>query len=209
MRKVLLMLAVMAAIAPMSRAATAVPVAISGISVSGNTLTVTTSAAHGLSATLPSGFCISGSSVTADNVCGVVLTAPSGTTYTFTLAGGATCAASCGTVAPAKRVIWLQTYTVGGGFQVNYLLWLTTTAGVPGKTSAWSGASTAENNALQSGAFIEVQRPSFFFPLGASLAQAEALLSLDWTAQENLQTGSGVAPGSFFGNFNDGVGWLQ
>lgn len=188
-------------------AATATPVAIASVAAAGNTLTVTTSAAHGLSATLPSGFCIAGSSTAADNVCGVVATSPTSTTFTFTLAGGAACAASCGTVTPAKRVIWLQTTTVSGGYQVSYLLWLTTTAPVAGKTSAWGAASAAENNALSAGALIEIPRTQFF-PAGTSLVNAETFMASDWTANQNALAAS-VQPGAFFGNFFDGFGWLQ
>lgn len=206
MRKLLLLLALL--LPWKAFGATASPVAISGVTVSGTTLTVTTAAPHGLSATLPSGFCISGSSVTVDNVCGVVLTAPTGTTLTFILSGGAVCSASCGTLLPMKRVVWLVTATVPGGFQVSYLLWLATTnTPIAGKTSVWLGASTAENNALVLGSFIEVQRAQFF-PLGTTLANAEAQFVNDWTAQQNQLTGS-VQPGAFFGNFFDGTGWVQ
>jgi hypothetical protein len=187
--------------------ATASPATISGITVAGSTLTVTTATAHGLSATLPSGFCISGSSIAADNVCGVVTGSSSGTTFTFTLAAGAACSSSCGTVLPAKRVVWLQTITVSGGYQVNYLLWLATTSGVAGKSSAWTGASSAENNALGAGALIEIER-SQFFPLNTTLANAEAQMANDWSAQQSQLTAS-VQPGQFFGNFYDGTGWLQ
>ena len=182
-------------------------VAVSGISVAGSTLTVTTSAAHGLSATLPSAFCISGSSVAADNVCGVALSTPLTTSFTFTLASGAACASSCGTVRPAKRTVWLQTQTVQGGYQVNYLLWIATTNGVAGKSSSWSGASSAENNLLGSGGLIEIPR-SQFFPLGTTLANAEAQMQNDWAAEQS-QLSASVQPGQFFGNFYDGTGWTQ
>jgi hypothetical protein len=189
-------------------ATTASPVSISSIAVAGSIVTVTTSAAHNLSASLPSGFCISGSSSNTDNGCGVVLTAPTGTTFTFTLSGAATCAASCGTVLPAKRVIWLNTYQVSGGYSVNYVLWIATTSGVAGKASVWSGASSSENAALNSGQWIEVSRPAQFFPLGTTLASAETQLALDWVSQQSLQTGS-VQPGQFYGDFYDGTGWVQ
>jgi hypothetical protein len=208
MKKFLCLLGLLLAALP-SLGAVATPVSVSSVAVSGNTLTVTTSAAHGLSATLPSGFCMTGSSVSADNVCGVVLTIPTGTTFTFTLVGGVVCSASCGSVAPAKRAIWLQTATVSGGYQVTYLLWLTTTSPVAGaaKTSAWPNASAVEVNAVVAGLLIEVQRTQFF-PLGTSLANAEAFIVNDWTTQQNALAAS-VQPGTFYGNFFDGVGWLQ
>jgi hypothetical protein len=204
LRIALLILA--AAIAPkLVFGATATPVTVSSIAVAGNTVTVTTSTAHNLSATLPSGFCLSAPA----SACGVVLTAPSGTTFTFSSSTVTACAASCGTVLPSKRVIWLNTTTVGGGWQVSYLLWIATTSGaVTGKNSSWSGASAAENTAISSGAFIEIPRTGFF-PLGTSLANAETQMANDWLAQQNAQASSGVQPGQFLGNFYDGIGWLQ
>lgn len=184
-------------------AATASPVTVSSIAVAGNTVTVTTATAHNLSATLPSAFCLSAPA----SVCGVVLTAPSGTSFTFSSSTVAACPLTCGTVLPMKRVIWLETQTVSGGYQVNYLLWLATTSGIAGKSSSWAGASSAENNALGVGSILEVPR-SQFFPLGTMLANAEAQLQNDWTAQQNQLTSS-VQPGQFFGNFYDGTGWLQ
>jgi hypothetical protein len=207
-RKLLLSAALLLTALP-SLGAVATPISVSGVAVAGSTLTVTTATAHGLSATLPSGFCMSGSSVSADNVCGVVLTAPTATTFTFTLAAGAPCVAACGSILPAKRAIWLQTTTVSGGYQVTYLLWLTTISPVAGaaKASGWPNASPLEVSAVLAGSIIEVER-SQFFPLGTSLANAEAFIVNDWTTQQNTLAAS-VQPGTFYGNFFDGVGWLQ
>lgn len=205
MRKLFLVLALL--FARQALAVNASPVAISTIAFASGVVTVNTSTAHGLLASLPSAFCISGSSTSADNVCGVVTTAPTSTQFTFALASGATCASSCGTVLPAKRAIWLVTSTVQGGYQVNYVLWLATTQPVAGRVSAWSGASTSENNALSSGSLIEVNR-TIFFALGTTLAAAEAAIQQDWIAQQNALAAS-VQPGAFFGNFFDGSGWTQ
>lgn len=205
MRKLFLIL-ILACLAPKANfGATASPVTVNSIAVAGNTVTVTTAAAHNLSATLPSGFCLSAPA----NACGVVLAAPTGTTFTFSSGSVTACASSCGTVLPAKRVIWLQTTTVGGGWQVSYLLWIATTSGaVTGKNSAWSGANAAENTGISGGSFIEIPRTGFF-PLGTSLANAESTMANDWLAQQNAQAASGVQPGQFLGNFYDGAGWQQ
>jgi hypothetical protein len=162
--------------------------------------------AHGLSAVTPSGFCISGSSVPQLNVCGVVSTATTNS-FTFLMIGAPACASSCGTVLPAKRTIWLRTDTISGGYNVSFLEWVVTTSPAGGKTSAWSGASAAENAAVSAGTFIEYQK-SQIFTNGTTLAQAETWLANDWASTQASQTSS-VQPGTFTGNFWDGVGWLQ
>src|SRR2546427_13112887 len=77
---------------------------ISSVSVSGSTLTVN-STAHGLA--VNQGMCITGSSIAVDNVCGVVVTVPNANSFTFVLTGGLLCAASCGSVNPAKQILIL------------------------------------------------------------------------------------------------------
>lgn len=127
--------------------------------------------------------------------------------FTFTLTGATACASSCGNVVASKRVVWLTTQTVAGGYSVNYLLWITTTSPVGGKNSAWTGASAAENAATSSGVFIEVNRTEFF-PSGTTLANAQAFMVNDWVTQQSTQTAS-VQPGAFLGDFYDGTGWLN
>lgn len=205
MKKLAFALLFLLSFAVPSRALVA-PTAISTVTVVGSTVTVN-AVAHGLLASLPSGFCISGSSVPQLNLCGVVATSIANS-FTFILAAAPACASSCGSVLPAKHVIWLSTLTVAGGYQVNYLLWITTASPAGGKQSAWTGASAAESAAVSSGAFMEVSRPGYFFPVGTNLATAETILASDWSEQQLLQTGS-VQPGAFFGDYFDGTGWLQ
>ena len=184
-------------------ATTASPIIVSSTAVTGSTVTVTTAAAHGLVAN--QGFC-NHSFTTA--YCGVVVSAPSSTTFTFTQTGAVACAATCGSIVPAKKIIWLVTNTVDGGYSVNYLLWLTTQQPVAraGATSAWPNAATEENNAIAAGTFLEISRTQFF-PLNTSLANAEAQMVNDYNAQQSNLAAS-VQPGQFYGNFFD-TGWLQ
>lgn len=184
------------------QAATATPVTVSSTAVAGGTVTVTTAAAHGLA--VNQGFC---NHTFATPYCGVA-TAVTTTTFTFTQTGAVACSSSCGSVVPAKKIIWLTTSAIGGGYQVNYLLWLTTQSPVAqtGRTSAWPQAANEEVTGLVNGNFIEVQRQQFF-PLGTTLANAEAQLVNDYNTQQSLLA-SAVQPGQFYGNFFD-TGWLQ
>lgn len=181
-------------------AANASSVAVTTITVSGGTVTVN-STAHGIVAN--QGFCLSAPA----GVCNVAATAATNS-FTFAATGVSACASSCGTVTAAKRAIWLSTQTVSGGYQVNYILWLTTTSPVSGSgTSAYTSATSQEKAALQLGNFIEIPR-SEFFPLSTTLANAEAQLQNDYAAQQS-QLAASVQPGQFFGNFFDGIGWTQ
>jgi hypothetical protein len=181
-------------------AANAASVTVQTITVAGSTVTIN-STAHGLS--VNQGFCLAAPA----GLCNVVATATTNV-FTFTASGVSACASSCGTVTAAKRAIWLSTQTVSGGYQVNYVLWLTTTSPVAGTgISGYTSATSQEKAALQLGNFIEVGR-SEFFPLSTTLANAEAQLQNDYAAQQS-QLASSVQPGQFFGNFYDGTGWTQ
>ena len=182
-----------------AHATNASPVSVSTITVAGNTVTVNATA-HGLSQN--QGFCLSAPA----GVCNVVASTAANS-FTFTATGVAACGSSCGTVSPAKKVIWLQTATIQGGYNVSYVLWLTTTLPVAGPgTSAYSGATSAEKAAINLGNFIELPRVQFF-PFGTTLANAEAQLQNDYSAEQS-NLASSVQPGQFFGNFFD-TGWTQ
>jgi hypothetical protein len=197
MKKLLILLLVLSA---RLFAANASAVAVQSIAVVGSTVTVN-STAHGLAAN--QGFCLTAPA----GICNTAATATTNA-FTFTATGVSACASSCGTVSPAKRAIWLSTSNSSGGYQVSYVLWLTTTQPIPSSgTSAFSGASAQEKAALQLGNFMEVPR-SEFFALGTTLANAEAQMQNDWTAQQAALAAS-VQPGQFFGNFFDGAGWTQ
>lgn len=204
MRKLLLALLLLAAPAQATT--------ISSISVAGNTVTVN-STAHGLSAALPSAFCITGSSVAVDNVCGVVVTATANA-LTFTASGLANCAATCGTVVAAPRIIILSTPQTAEGVLVNFLLWTATTNGIAAtNASAWkmggasSGPTSAQLNLLASGGLIE-RGDSQIFPTGTTTAAIQAFLQNKWTTEQTRQS-NGIQPGAFYGQGWDGTSWAQ
>jgi hypothetical protein len=204
------------ALCPALRATTANPVALSGITVSGTTATVTTSAAHGLSATLPSAFCITGSAVSADNVCGVVSSAGTATTFTFNFPSSwavVACATSCGSVTPAPRWIVLTTDSNSspGNLIVTYLLWIAVSNPAPHSgSSLWTaqgisaGATSAENNAIGAG-YIKELTGQLVRPVGTSAASIETDLDTIWTNAQNNQT-VGTQPMAYYGYVWDGTG---
>lgn len=183
--------------------ATASPVAIAGTAVAGNIVTVTTASAHGLTAN--QGFC---NHTFLTPYCGVVATVPTSTTFTFTQAGAAACAASCGAIVPAKKIVLLDTPQSGTGVDAHYICWNTTQQPVPhpGATSAWTAVASEENAAIAAGIFIESLR-SLPVPTGTTLAQAQALMLTDCN-QIQSTLAAGVQPGQFYGDYYD-AGWLQ
>jgi hypothetical protein len=186
--------------------ATATPVTISTTSVVGSTVTINATA-HGLTAN--QGFCVSGSSVSNNNICSTVATVPNGNSFTFTLAGATACASSCGTSVAAKQVIVLSILSPNGfEIQVNYLLWLTSNQGISGSASSnWSGANTAEKNAIAAGTTIEIAR-SKTFANTATKTEIQAQLQKDFATQQAALAAT-VQPGQFFGMFMDSAGWSQ
>jgi hypothetical protein len=107
----------------------------------------------------------------------------------------------------AKEIISLG--ATNGGLTVTYttLFWFPITSGAKAQTSGsvWSGASTAENTAIQNGSVLEVQQ-SFSFPTGTSVTNVKAYLQQAWT---NLNTQiNGVGPASTAGVYYDSsTGW--
>lgn len=201
-------------LAPLLHAANATPVSITTATFAANVLTVNTGAPHGLVVATPSAFCISGSSVAADNVCGVVSTVPSGTSFTFPLVGGAACGATCGTVIPAPRIIILKTQSSFDFLTVNYLFWLASTTPIATATpTSWTigassaGATSAEKNAIAAGTLVEVQG-SKTFTLGTSQATMIADLQQIWTLSQSNLTAN-LQPAAFYGQVFDGTGWGQ
>lgn len=197
--------------------ALATPVSITSIAVAGNVATVTTSAAHGLLATLPSAFVITGCTVAADNVCGVVQSVPNATTFTFNFPSAwAVAAASNGSVAPARRWIALTTDSTSspGNLIIDYILWIAVTNPAPGSSaSRWiaqgssAGASNAENNAIAAGYLIE-RAASMVRPVGTPGSSLIVDLDTIWTNAQNAQTG-GTQPMGFYGFVWDGTGTAQ
>src|SRR5581483_1099717 len=198
MKRLICSLCISFALSIASFAAPATPVTVSSITVSGSTVTVN-AAAHGIAANR--GFCLS-----TQSFCGTASTS-SANSFTFTSTSVVACASSCGTVSPAKQIVALN-ITMPPNQEASAVCWLTTTSPVPGAgSSAWTGASTAEKNALAAGTTVEVQLQPY--PVaGATLASFKSYAQNACAAlQSSLD--SGIAPALLLGNYFDGVGWLN
>jgi hypothetical protein len=153
------------------------------------------------------GFSLTGVSPAGFNINGVVITAPTPTTFTFSLASPPSYV-SGGNVKPAKEAVVLNVNTaVPGAIQVQYVLWLTTLfpVAVTGGTSQWKGAAVQENAAIAAGSTIEVPR-SHLFPNTFSEASIEAFMAADFASQQ-AALASSTQPGQFYGVYFDGTGW--
>src|SRR5690349_9887957 len=103
----------------------------------------------------------------------------------------------------AKQIIVLDQNSDGTNQTIRFAFWFPVTAGItpqPTFVSAWSGASTAENTALQNGT---VKEELYFhtFPLGTPTANIKAVVNQAWT-QRNTQI-NGIGPNQYFGVFFD------
>lgn len=186
---------------------------ISTIGVAGNTVTVTTASAHGLTAN--TGFCLSAPA----NVCAVAKTISSATVFVFDMPSNVTvsaCAASCGTGDVAPQVIILSTSVNGPRQSIRYLRWITTLTPIPaaGALSAWvanpysAGASTAMVNALAAGSFIE-QQDSMSLPANLSSANLQAIFQADYALFQSAFA-AGAQPGTYYGFTWTAVGgWVR
>jgi hypothetical protein len=184
----------------------ATPVAVTSCSSSGGVVTVTCSAAHGLSAN--QGFSLQNTSNPSFNLNTTVASVTSSTVFTFNLTIPDGTTSTGGTSNPAKEIIILNVNPFGSNstITVKYLLWLTTVNPVAGtQTSAWVGASIAENQAIASGTTVELSR-SINVSATITKAQLEAAISSDFTAQQ-AAFAAVPAPGAFFGVCYDGTGW--
>lgn len=110
----------------------------------------------------------------------------------------------------AKRIIILGVGVQSDVFShVDAVFWYPITQGAlpTPNGSAWTGASTAETQAIQNGTVLEERNP-FQFPVGMATATIEAVLLQYWT-DRNAQI-NGRGPGVFSGTFNDSnTGWSQ
>ena len=107
----------------------------------------------------------------------------------------------------AKQIIVLNQSSNGTSVNYSVALWYPITAGVTPTTlgSQWSGASTAENNAILAGTVIE-EIGSHSFPVGVSTSAIKAVFNQMWT-DRNTQI-NGIGPNQYFGVFFDSVsGW--
>jgi hypothetical protein len=107
----------------------------------------------------------------------------------------------------AKEIVILGSSQNSLYTTVNAVCWFAITSGAKTQTngSAWGGASTAENTAIQAGTVLEEQN-SFQFPTGLPTANMKAFLVQYWT-NRNAQI-NGVGPGLYQNVFDDSItGW--
>ena len=114
-------------------AATSTPVTINSVTVSGGVATVSCGASN-CKVNANYGFCIAGVSDATLNVCATALTGTAGTSFTFATTASNESLGAAGTVITAREIIFLDEATSGNQVSLTYLLWLTTTNGVPDLT---------------------------------------------------------------------------
>jgi hypothetical protein len=108
----------------------------------------------------------------------------------------------------AKQIISLGATNNGQTTTYTVLFWFPITSGQRPQPSGsvWSGASAAENTAIQNGNVLEVQQ-SFTFPNGLAIANVKASLQQTWTQINALL--AGIGPNTTFGVYYDPTtgGW--
>lgn len=107
----------------------------------------------------------------------------------------------------AKQIIALQQSSNGTDVSYQVAFWFPITSGAQTQTagSAWTGASAAENQAIQNGS-VKEEIVGYTFPVGTPATAIKAILQQAWT-ERNAQI-NGVGPNQFYGVFFDSVtGW--
>jgi len=109
----------------------------------------------------------------------------------------------------AKQIIVIQQSANGAQQCYTVANWYAITTGLQAQTkgSAWSGASTAENTAIQNGSVLEEVNTTCF-PVGQDVGSIKLVLQKAWSVR-NGEIG-GVGPAQYQGVFFDSVtGWSQ
>ena len=109
----------------------------------------------------------------------------------------------------AKQVIVLQQSTNGAQTCYKVANWYAITTGMQAQTSgsAWSGASAAENTAIQNGSVLEEVQTTCF-PVGQDVTSIKSVLLKNW-AVRNSQI-NGIGPAQYQGVYYDSAtGWSQ
>lgn len=107
----------------------------------------------------------------------------------------------------AKQIIVLGKTTNGATDNLSLVFWYAISSGALVRTngSEWSGASTAENTAIQNGTVLEEQQ-AFSFPVGTATTTIKDVLNKAW-ALRNSQI-NGIGPAQYAGVFFDSsTGW--
>ncbi len=104
----------------------------------------------------------------------------------------------------AKQIVVTSYSQNDTQFTIGCVFWYPITIGARTQTagSSWSGASPAENAAIQAGTVLE-EGQSFTFPVGTLVATIKDTLNKAWT-QRNTAIG-GIGPNQYFGVFYDGT----
>jgi hypothetical protein len=108
-----------------------------------------------------------------------------------------------------KRVIVINQRVSGDQVCYSTANWYAITSGQLAQSagSAWTGASPAENTAIQNGSVLEEVATSCF-PVGQDVTTIKSLLVNKWTVR-NSQL-NGVGPGQYQGvYFDSALGWSQ
>lgn len=108
-----------------------------------------------------------------------------------------------------KRSVVIGQSTSGSNVCYRIANWYVITTGQQTQTagSQWSGASTAENTAIQNGSVLE-EVNNQCFPVAQDVTSIKAVIVQFWTVR-NSQIG-GIGPAQFQGVFFDSVtGWSQ
>lgn len=178
----------------------ATPASISSVTCAAGVCTVTTSSAHSIAAGNP-GFCIVGSSIPADNICGTAATIPLTTTYTVNSAVMAACASSCGTSQPAPLFVIRSSVPSFGQQNIIGCIWTFTATGAAqaGAVSSCSSVlpsniQSGANGAIASGTWIETSVNRSFPASYSAVTIMNQLLDLQLAMQ--VAQAAASAPGS-------------
>jgi hypothetical protein len=192
-------------------ASMATPVTVSSVTVSNGVATVVTAAAHNIPSN-NAGFCIVGSTVTQNNICGTAASVADSTHFTVNSSAMQACASSCGTAQPS-RLFLITGGTPGNGVQnVTYCLWTFTPTGIArsGATTTCAAAETnanllaGENAALAAGQWIETVYTQPFPSNNSASTIQNYILGQQFSLQLALNAAS--APGAITGKSCDAVG---
>ena len=103
----------------------------------------------------------------------------------------------------AKQIIVLSSTSNGTTASYNFLFWFVITSGaLSAGNSAWTGASGAENTALNNGS-VKEEVVSYNFPVGTATATINSVVNQAWT-ERNAQI-NGIGPNIFYGVFYDSI----
>lgn len=216
MRMKLFLLACLLLSAAAAFAQSSSPVTVNSVTCSAGVCTVVTAATHNVPSNNP-GFCLQGSSVAQDILCGSAATVADATHFTFKSSTAQNCSSSCGTAQPAKNFLILGNPLTAelGLQQVVVCVWnyLQTPLPAPNRTSVCAAAEsnptllTSENGALASGAWDEKV-------ITITLASSDTRAQIEQEFQRiqfarQIQIAAGIQPGRDTGTFCDSVGCNQ